>query len=308
MTRKALLILFGLSVTLTLPAAAFAQLVRQDIGTKLLVPSSARTGAFTSLLVVLNMDTQPNTVEIRARRPDGSSLGNSLTVGLAVGGSFRSTDILGELGAPVDGGSFGPITVESLNNRLLSAVSEVYSAQGTAGFFPGVNVDSAWTLGFIPEIAETGDRGVPGTHRTNLGLNTVSGSSASVQVTFFNNAGQPVGVVNRTVPGNGLDQINIRDSFGLSGPRTGYLRISSDRPLLAWASKIENFLNDPSFEIGVASAGAAMSQIEPTAVVIQNQWMAAGLALLAAFVVVLWPSRPVRSGPSLRPEPQLDPA
>ena len=56
-------------------SAAFGQQVRQDVGTKLLVPSSARTGTFTSFLAVLNLDTQPNNVTITARRENGSTIG-----------------------------------------------------------------------------------------------------------------------------------------------------------------------------------------------------------------------------------------
>jgi hypothetical protein len=71
-----------------------AQQLRQDVGTKLLIPSSARTATFTSLLVVLNLDTQPNNVTIIARRADGSLIGVPLGTTIPVGGRFRSTELI----------------------------------------------------------------------------------------------------------------------------------------------------------------------------------------------------------------------
>ena len=75
-------------------------------------------------------------------------------------GRFRSTDILGEMGGAL--GEFGPITVESTNNRILSAVSEVTSSLGPGGFFPGVNVATAWQTGFMSEVIDTGNYGDAG--------------------------------------------------------------------------------------------------------------------------------------------------
>src|SRR5438132_5791903 len=112
---------------------SFAQ-VRQDEGTKMLVPSSAKTSTFTSLLVVVNLDNVDNLVTITARRLDGSVIGAPFPTTISVGGRFRSTDILGQIGGAV--GDFGPITVESSNSKDLSAISEVSSSQGPAGFFP----------------------------------------------------------------------------------------------------------------------------------------------------------------------------
>jgi hypothetical protein len=157
----------------------------QEFGTRLLLPSSARSGTFTSLLVVFNLGNQPNNVTITARRSDGSVIGQISPSAIPVGGRFRSTNILAALGGAV--GDSGPITVESTNDTLLSAVSEVSSVQGTGGFFPGVNIATAWTQGFIMEVVDTGDRGSVGTHRTNIGVNNPgSGGTATVTITFHN--------------------------------------------------------------------------------------------------------------------------
>jgi hypothetical protein len=168
-----------------------AQQQRLDAATKILIPSSARTAAFNSFLAVINLDSQDNAITITARRPDGSVIGTPRSIVLSPNGRFRSTDILGELGGGL--GEFGPITVESTNGKILSAVSEVSSVQGPGGFFPGVNTSSAWVQGYMAEVIDTGEGGTAGTFRTNLGLNTVAGTPANVTVTLRGASGQSLG-------------------------------------------------------------------------------------------------------------------
>ena len=264
----------------------FAQQQRLDAATKILIPSSARTGSFNSFLAVINLDSQDNTITITARRADGSVIGTKSIV-LSSSGRFRSTDILGELGGGL--GEFGPITVESTNGRMLSAVSEVSSVQGPAGFFPGVNTSSAWMQGYIAEVIDTGESGTAGTFRTNLGLNTVTATPASVTVTLRGAAGQSLGSANFAVPGNGLTQFRVRDSIGALNGTNGYLTITSNQPIHAWASKIENGTGDPSFQIGIgALAGTVISQVLPSSSDARNSLLFVGLALIpaAAFLVL----------------------
>ncbi len=274
-----------------LGATGFAQQVRQDVGTKLLIPSSVRTATFTSFLAILNQDTQSNDIHIQARNADGSTMGET-NITLPVGGRFRSTDILATLGVGV--GSFGPISIESNNSRLLSAVSEVTSSQGPAGFFPGVNVQSAWQQGYILEVNDTGNQGTPGTVRTNIGLNTVDGSVAHVSIQMLNNTGSPVGVtINRTVAGNGLTQINsvIRELLQSGGGVTGingYLKIVSDRPILAWASKVENGTNDPSFQIAIGAASTVVSPAQIEVADTRNNFLFVFFAFMGTALLLGW--------------------
>lgn len=261
----------------------FAQQQRLDAATKILIPSSARTATFTSFLAVVNLDSQDNAVTITARRADGSVIGTPITTVLSAGGRFRSTDILGQMGGAL--GEFGPITVESTNNRILSAVSEVSSVQGPGGFFAGVNTSSAWMQGFIAEVIDTGEFGSAGTFRTNLGLNTVAGSPASVTVTLRGATGQQLGSANFTVPGNGLTQFRVRDAIGALTGGNGYLTITSNQPIHAWASKIENGTGDPSFQIGIgALSGTVISQVLPSGADARNNFLFIGLALIPAIV------------------------
>jgi hypothetical protein len=259
---------------------------RLDAATKVLIPSSARTATFNSFLAVINLDSQDNAITITARRADGSVIGTKSIV-LSSSGRFRSADILGELGGGL--GEFGPITVESTNGRILSAVSEVSSVQGPGGFFPGVNVASAWMQGYMAEVIDTGEFGSAGTFRTNLGLNTVTGTAANVTVTLRGATGQQLGSANRVVPGNGLDQFRVRDVIGALNGTNGYLTITSNQPIHAWASKIENGTGDPSFQIGIgALAGTVISQVLPTGSDARNNLLFIGLALIPtlAFLVL----------------------
>ncbi len=241
------------------------QEARYDVGTRLLVPSSAYSDTFTSSLVVLNMDSQPNSITITAHDTGGNPLAPPFTTTLPAGGQFRTSNILQQLG--VASGSFGPISVESTNNHLLSAISEVKSNQGFGGFFPAVNLEAAWTEGFILEVVDSGARGTPTTYRTNLGLNAVSSGTTHVTITLFNDSGQQVGnSISTTVVANGLTQLDnivqrLRGSTDVSG---GYLRIVSSQPIIAWASKVENGTDDPSFQIGIggASSTATPSQVD----------------------------------------------
>jgi hypothetical protein len=264
----------------------FAQQQRLDAATKILIPSSARTAAFTSFLAVINLDSQDNTFTITARRADGSVIGTPITTVLSAGGRFRSTDILGQMGAVL--GEFGPITVESNNGRILSAVSEVSSVQGPGGFFPGVNTSSAWLQGYIAEVIDTGEGGSPGTFRTNLGLNTVTSTPANVTVTLRGATGQPLGNASFVVPGNGLTQFRVRSEIGALTGGNGYLTIISTQPIHAWASKIENGTGDPSFQIGIgALAGTVISQVLPSGSDMRNGFLFIGLALIPALVFLL---------------------
>ena len=264
----------------------FAQQQRLDAATKILIPSSARTGAFNSFLAVINLDSQDNHITITARRADGSVIGTPRHIVLSSSGRFRSTDILGELGGGL--GEFGPITVESDDGKMLSAVSEVSSVQGPAGFFPGVNTSSAWMQGYIAEVIDTGESGTAGTFRTNLGLNTVTATAANVTVTLRGTTGQSLGSANFVVPGNGLTQVRVRDSIGALNGTNGYLTITSNQPIHAWASKIENGTGDPSFQIGIgALAGTVISQVLPSGSDARNNLLFIGLALIPAIAFLV---------------------
>ncbi|MCI0621205.1 MAG: tetratricopeptide repeat protein [Acidobacteria bacterium] len=246
-------------LAISLQLGARVSLAQQlGVGSRLLIPSAAYSDTFTSSLVVQNVTLGANTLIISAYDTGGNPLGTPLTTTLLFGRQFRSSNILKELGAPL--GSFGPIRIESKNNGLLSAGSEVRSSQGFGGFFPGQNVNtvpltsgSPWTSGIILDVVDDGSRGTPATYRTNLGLNTVGPQSAQVAISLVNDVGELVGKFSTAVAGNGLTQLDgiVQRLRGSAAVTRGSLRISSSQPIIAWASKIDNGTDDPSFQIGV---------------------------------------------------------
>jgi glucose/arabinose dehydrogenase len=222
-----------------------------ESGIKLLIPSASGTDRFKTLLVIVNREDELNQVTLTARDSNGSMVG-VLDRDLAGNGFFRSTDILAELGAPL--GSFGPLTVESRNGKLLTAISEVRSAEGTAGFFPAINPASGTLERIVGEVLDSGDRGTPGTFRMNLGINNLGSVTAHVSVRLIDGSGNSLGVLNASVPSGGLKQINdiARSILGTPTPSGihAYLKLTSDQPIHAWASKIENGTDDPSIVMG----------------------------------------------------------
>lgn len=220
-------------------------------GTRLLIPSASGTDRFKTLLVVVNRESVLNQVTLTARDSNGSVIGLA-NRDLAGNGFFRSTDILAELGVPL--GSFGPLSVESRNGRILSSISEVRSAAGTAGFFPAVNPASGTLRRMVGEVLDSGDRGTPGTFRTNLGINNLGPVTTRVSIQLIDDSGNSVGALNASVPSGGLNQINdiARSIIGTSTPSGihAYLELTSDQPIHAWVSKIDNGTDDPSIVMG----------------------------------------------------------
>jgi hypothetical protein len=116
----------------------------------------------------------------------------------------------------------------------------------------------------------------------------------------LNNAGSPMGVtINTTVPGNGLTQINsvIRDLLQSGGGVTGvngYLKIVSNRPIIAWVSKVENGTNDPSFQIAVGAASTVASQTQLGVTDFRNNIVFLMFAF-AGTAILIWQQRKRRS-------------
>src|SRR5439155_14301669 len=131
-----------------------------ETGIELLIPSASATSRFKTLLVVINREDVPDQIILTARDLNGEVIG-TLSRDVSARGFFRSADVLGEMGAPP--GSFGPLTVVSAGGRLLTSISEVRSADGTAGFFPAINPGDATLQRVVAEVVDSGDRGTPDT-------------------------------------------------------------------------------------------------------------------------------------------------
>ena len=220
-------------------------------GTQLLIPSVSGTDRFRTLLVVVNRENAPSQITLTARDSNGVIIGRANRT-IPSSGTFRSTDILSELGAPL--GSFGPLTVESKNGELMAAISEVRSLAGTAGFFPAVSLAGATLAQVMGEVLDTGDRGTANTSRTNLGINNLGSVVARAAVLMQDSLGHPLGSLNTTIPPGGLRQINdiARAILGSQAPSgvSAYLKVTADQLIYAWVSKIDNATDDPSIVMG----------------------------------------------------------
>jgi hypothetical protein len=97
---------------------------------------------------------------------------------------------------------------------------------------------------FVPSIVENTQV------RTNLGINNTSTTAANVSITLVDNEGIVLGTQTLQVYPKGLKQINsvARVLFTTnSGTEIqGSLYLESDQPIRAWASQIDNTINDPS--------------------------------------------------------------
>ena len=92
--------------------------------------------------------------------------------------------------------------------------------------------------------------------RSNLGINNLAGQLASVRVSLVDNNGLLITQTTVQVPANGLTQINnvlqLEDS-NVTG-REGYLLLSSNQPIRAWASLVETTSLDPSLQLATNEA------------------------------------------------------
>gem|GEM_PF-851910 len=218
--------------------------------TRLLIQSTTSVSQFRSSLVVQNAGTEAAQVQLRQRDTDGV-IRRELTVAIPANGHFSSEDIHATLGIA---GLFGPLEITSLNSVPVVATSRVFTTNsGTSGFFEGQEVSAASNSGVIPISRDTS------AFRTNLGINNLGNAPAAVQVHLYSDAGVLLGTTTVTVPASGLIQLNsvnrtLTGSSGVSNT-TGYIRITSNQPVLGFGSVIDNSSDDPGLALS-SSTGA----------------------------------------------------
>ena len=100
--------------------------------------------------------------------------------------------------------------------------------------------------------------------RTNLGLNNLGDRLSTVNVELIGADGKPItSAVTAQIAPQGLLQINRIVSYlsvnSSSLPTAqGYLRLTADQPILAFASQIDNASDDPSISTGVSSGSRSL--------------------------------------------------
>lgn len=219
----------------------------------LLIPSATSVNQFRSSVAVQNTGNVVAQVRLRLRDTSGA-IQRELVQSIEANGFFSSDDIHASLGVS---GLFGPLEVTSLNSVPLVATSRVYSVNsGTSGFFEAQDIGAASTNGVVPISHDTS------AFRTNLGINNLGISPASVQVNLYNTNGSILGATTVSVPGGGLVQLDnvnptLTGSAGISNT-LGHLRISSDRPVVGYSTVINNNGDDPGLAASLVSGGTRL--------------------------------------------------
>ena len=230
-------------------------------------------------MILINGGSASEQVTLTQRGVDGA-VRATMNFNLSSGGVFQTDDVLGSLGLPF--GAFGPITIDSASGLPLTVVSEVRSTNGTAGFYGGRSRAEASIERVIPEAIDSGVRGEAGTFRTNLGVNNLSTALANVRVSLIDAAGAIRGSHDLTVNPQGMTQVDgiARRIVGAASSTSGYLKLTSDQPIHAWASKIDNGTDDPSFEtaIGQSAVESGPRLLIPS--VVRNSRFTSSLVLI----------------------------
>jgi hypothetical protein len=226
---------------------------------RIILPSAANTGPFRSNLIVLNVATSEARINITPLdRDSGQAMGVPIqNLALPANGFISYNNILASLSA---NNTFGPVEIRSTNGASLAAVSRVSGLNaGTSGFLPALPADSGQLVEIIPFAIDTN------AFRTNLGINNLGTATASVNVSLFGADGAVLGTTTSpvSVAPQGLVQVNNILRFLLAGSssapvtsRQGYLKLTSNSPIKAFATQIDNLTNDPSIENSVSSGSA----------------------------------------------------
>ena len=228
--------------------------------TKILIPSAANTAKFTSSLVLMNVGVNPANVAIKAYSVEGAVLGQTATpLSVPANGILSFDNILETLGVK---DNYGPLEITSLDAIPLVAASRVSSTSKAGGFFEGISYSDASQVQFIPHVVDTAEL------RTNIGINNVSDTLASVTVKLMSSQGSELGALSVMVMPRGMTQLNqvVRQLLkrGEVTNVEGYVRLESSQPILGWASQIDNTTDDPGFAVS-KGVGASKLLVQSTA-------------------------------------------
>ena len=220
-------------------------LSRQSGSTKLLIPSSANLGKFTSSLVTMNIGLSTAEVTLKVYGVSGQVLGQTNgSLSIPPNGILSFDNVLDSLGVK---DNYGPIEITSINSVPIIASSRVSNANGAGGFFEGLDYANASTLQYIPHVLDTNAT------RTNLGINNVTDVIATVTIRLYDQHGGLVASRPVSVAPRGLTQINniVRAMLnkGDVTNQEGYLKLDSDQPVFGWVSQIDNSSDDPGFAV-----------------------------------------------------------
>lgn len=226
---------------------------------RILIPSSVASERYTSGLVVVNTSAQGTFLRITIRNPQGTTLGMLDGLSVVAQGSVYLKDVfkaagIATVGTPV----FGPIEVEAPNGAQLQASLLIRTTERTGGFLPGMNLDRGARTLLLPYVEDSSEA------RTNLGLNNPGSVQANVSVSLTTPEGRASAAHPISLPPNSLTQLDsVVQQLGGGISRSGWLRVTSDQDVFAWASRIDQRTQDPA--LFVATSQAATKWLIPSA-------------------------------------------
>ncbi|HET6961091.1 MAG TPA: fibronectin type III domain-containing protein [Terriglobia bacterium] len=228
--------------------------------TRVLIPSSANMGTFSSSLVLMNVGISTAQVVLKAYGTSGELLGqSSAPMLIAPNGVMSFENVLQSLGVT---DNYGPIEIVSLNNVPVIASSRVSSATQSGGFFEGLKYSEASLSQIVAHVVDNYEI------RTNLGINNMTDFPATVSIRLFDRDGIERASTSVSVAPRGLTQVNnvVRQLLNLQDVANleGYIRLQSDQPIFGWASQIDNVTNDPGFAVSKGQ-GASHLLVQSTA-------------------------------------------
>jgi hypothetical protein len=232
------------------------ELARSDSAARVLMPSSVSSSRFSTSLIVINTTAVDGQINLRIRDGAGTILASMMNRPIAGYGYLFFEDIHKSAGL---NNAFGPIEIEALSGIRVMATERIASSERTSAYFEGVDADAAGRTVVLPYSVENTE------FRTNLGINNLGTTTASVNVSLFAADGTLLaGTASAvSVAPHGLVQINNVLRYLLAGSSTasvtnrqGYLKLTSNSPIKAFATQIDNSTNDPSIENSVSSGNA----------------------------------------------------
>ena len=175
------------------------ELARSDSAARVLMPSSVSSSRFSTALIVINTTATDGQVNLRIRDSAGTSLASMTNRPIAGYGYLFYEDIHKAAGL---NNAFGPIEIEGSNGIRVMATERIASSERTSAYFEGVDADAAGRTVVLPYSVENTE------FRTNLGINNLGTTIASVTVQLLDKNGLSLGTLAATVPPGGLTQLN----------------------------------------------------------------------------------------------------
>jgi PKD repeat protein len=229
------------------------------------LPSSAfragRNGAeFRTDVRILNPGAAP--VTVTPRFYDQASGGAVPAAPFVIAGRSQvalDNVLLSLFGRTLVQGAYGPIRFDATGPIVVSSSVNNVNACGTGAvsgqWLPGLDASGALRAGTIPQVAVSSDASTG--YRTNLVVMNPSTASATVSVGVRMGDGTLLSYATvGPLPPNGFRQVALDDPSvfpGVAGKSDSnlWIELSSDRPVLAFASVIHNASGDPFAVVAV---------------------------------------------------------